>query len=222
MGARRTISKPAGSLTEREIELITCAFQSLKEKPNIDYEVMAVKAGLKGAKSARDSFGPLYNKMISEAAAAKKSSVSPKKRKSGEFASPEASLAESADPTNLLDALEAAGGDEDEDDEEVSTPVKKKAYPWETKVEGDDEATEEATSTKASETSPAKEEKKKKKDSPYKATATAWPATSTDDTTTDDTATDDATNNYGVMVVYKPASDAGEQGEETAADDTDT
>lgn len=31
----------------------------------IDYELMAAKAGLKGAKSARDSFGPLYNKILS-------------------------------------------------------------------------------------------------------------------------------------------------------------
>jgi len=72
------------TFTPRELELLTIAFQCLKEKPNvrlthltyhapplinspiqIDYELMASKAGLKGVKSARDSFGPLYNKIVS-------------------------------------------------------------------------------------------------------------------------------------------------------------
>lgn len=77
-------SKQSTAFTARETELLTIAFQCIKEKPvvslahitvpaisstnhptQIDYELMAAKAGLKGAKSARDSFGPLYNKILS-------------------------------------------------------------------------------------------------------------------------------------------------------------
>lgn len=76
-------TKPSTAFTPRELELLTIAFQCIKEKPNvrlthtahlalpltnssiqIDYELMASKAGLKGVKSARDSFGPLYNKIL--------------------------------------------------------------------------------------------------------------------------------------------------------------
>ena len=77
-------TKQSTAFTARETELLTIAFQCIKEKPvvslahiihtptpstnhstQIDYELMAAKAGLKGAKSARDSFGPLYNKILS-------------------------------------------------------------------------------------------------------------------------------------------------------------
>ena len=76
-------AKQSTAFTARETELLTIAFQCTKEKPvvgcahtcpaipptnlptQIDYELMAAKAGLKGAKSARDSFGPLYNKILS-------------------------------------------------------------------------------------------------------------------------------------------------------------
>ena len=77
-------TKQSTSFTVRETELLTIAFQCLKERPNvrrtyttyvaflftdcctqIDYEVMASKANYKGAKSARDSFNQLYNKIVS-------------------------------------------------------------------------------------------------------------------------------------------------------------
>jgi hypothetical protein len=91
------------NFTARDTELLSHAFQCLKEKPNvrryqsedpeayllpsssilflatnptppptlltpsfpqIDYDLMALNAGFKGAKSARDSFGRLYDKIL--------------------------------------------------------------------------------------------------------------------------------------------------------------
>ena len=77
-------TKQSTAFTAREAELLSIAFQCTKEKSvvslahtfwlvisptnrptQIDYELMAAKAGLKGAKSARDTFGQLYNKILS-------------------------------------------------------------------------------------------------------------------------------------------------------------
>lgn len=71
-------------------------------KSQIDYDLFATKANLKGAKSARDSFTPLYNKIVAglktsgavasanggdngddEASSSPKKKATPKKRKAG-------------------------------------------------------------------------------------------------------------------------------------------
>jgi hypothetical protein len=127
--------KPVTAFTARETELLTIAFQCLKSKPDvrippnpctphqpnlslphqIDYDLMAVKANLKGAKSARDSFGPLYNKILAckfggggdaTAASASPAKGSPLKRKG---------------------VVESGGVDDDGDDDEdeVASPLKK-------------------------------------------------------------------------------------------------
>nr|OQO19770.1 hypothetical protein B0A51_13469 [Rachicladosporium sp. CCFEE 5018] len=54
----------APNFTDRERSLIATAFECLKSKPDIDYETMAKKAGLKGTKSARDCFGPIMKKLM--------------------------------------------------------------------------------------------------------------------------------------------------------------
>ncbi|KAM0692341.1 hypothetical protein Q7P36_008542 [Cladosporium allicinum] len=127
--------KPAATFTARETELLTIAFQCLKSKPDIDYNLMALKANLKGAKSARDSFNPLYNKIIAgkfgDTAAATSSPAkdSPANR----------SLAKGS-PLKRKGVVESGGadGDDDDDDEdEIASPLKKaKATPRKTKAKG--------------------------------------------------------------------------------------
>jgi hypothetical protein len=77
-------AKQPTSFTVRESEILTVAFQCIKERPNvrrvttpcivlpltndrtqIDFELMANKASFQSAKSARDTFNKLYNKILS-------------------------------------------------------------------------------------------------------------------------------------------------------------
>lgn len=82
------------NLTPRETQLITIAFRSLKAKPDIDYDLFASLANLKGSKSARDTFHPLYKKLLAAAdggtpasPVGKKKATTPKKRKGECFVS---------------------------------------------------------------------------------------------------------------------------------------
>ncbi|GAB7326033.1 hypothetical protein MBLNU13_g10069t1 [Cladosporium sp. NU13] len=109
-------TKQSTAFTARDTELLSIAFQCIKEKPVIDYELMAAKTGLKGAKSARDSFNQLYNKILS----GQKTSAAARgedKEQSGE-----PSPKKKATPSKR----KAVEGGKEDDDEETSFPTKKK------------------------------------------------------------------------------------------------
>jgi len=76
---------------------------------------MAQKANLKGAKSARDSFGPLYNKIL----AGKFGGVD-----DTSSTSLAASMLAKGSPLKRKGIVES-GGDDDDEDEVASSPLKK-------------------------------------------------------------------------------------------------
>jgi hypothetical protein len=117
------------AFTARETELLTIAFQCLKSKPDvcmhlnttiqpsllgpanfhqIDYNLMAVKANLKGAKSANDSFNRLYSKILA-----------------GKFGGGDDATASPAKSSPLKRKGDAEGGGDDDDEDEVASPFKK-------------------------------------------------------------------------------------------------
>lgn len=117
---------------------------------------MARSAGLKGAKSARDSFNVVYKKLVASnasddkpvAASASASAAPNKKRKAGTSwrgrRSPSATTI-SADAIYLLEAVENVDDDDDEDEKVAplapsATQAKKKAVPRKTKVKNEEKA----------------------------------------------------------------------------------
>ncbi|QIW99666.1 hypothetical protein AMS68_005184 [Peltaster fructicola] len=55
--------KTIPQLSQRDITFISVAFQCMEGTPAINYDKFAKLTGLKGAKSARDSFHPLLKKL---------------------------------------------------------------------------------------------------------------------------------------------------------------
>jgi DNA invertase Pin-like site-specific DNA recombinase len=136
-------TKQPTAFTARESEILTVAFQCIKERPNvrcmlatclaslitdhnvqINFELMATQANFQSAKSARDTFNKLYNKILSgqngegseqgDEPSPKKKATPSKRKADDEEASP--TKKKKATPGKSKGKKKPVAADEDDDD----------------------------------------------------------------------------------------------------------